>query len=379
MKTAFVSIFLAFYGAINYYIGLRTWDSLGHFFPFSNTVFWSLLFVLAMSYYINKAWASRFPEKPIHLLALIGSYWLAITYFAFFFWLLADFLTVINYWLIWVPAHISSHFITGFAVWIGVFLLLFYGTWNATHPITSRYNIKIDKSAGNLSRLHAVFVSDIHLGPLVGTDRLRKLVQSINSLDPDIVFLGGDIIDENVVFFANNHMPEILGQIKSKFGVYAILGNHEYIGGQGEQAVEFLTKANATVLRDNYIKIADSFILAGRDDRSSPYFNKVNRATAAKLFEGVDSSLPIILLDHQPSNLDEAKEQGVDLQLSGHTHRGQFFPNNLITKSVFEIDWGYLKKGNLNVIVSSGYATWGPPIRIGTKPELVDILIEFKT
>ncbi len=93
--------------------------------------------------------------------------------------------------------------------------------------------------------------------------------------------------------------------------------------------------------------------------------------------EGVDTSNPVLLLDHQPQNLDEAEKLGIDLQLSGHTHKGQFFPNNLITNRIFENDWGYLHKESLQVIVSSGFGTWGPPIRIGNKPEIVEILIRF--
>jgi hypothetical protein len=94
--------------------------------------------------------------------------------------------------------------------------------------------------------------------------------------------------------------------------------------------------------------------------------------------EGIDRNLPVILLDHQPVNLDEPAQLGIDLQLSGHTHRGQLFPNHLITGRIYENDWGLITRGTLNVVVSSGVGTWGPPIRVGNKPEVVEIVIHFK-
>jgi predicted MPP superfamily phosphohydrolase len=103
----------------------------------------------------------------------------------------------------------------------------------------------------------------------------------------------------------------------------------------------------------------------------------IDRKDLSTLLQGVDKKLPIILLDHQPYNLSEAEKNGVDLQLSGHTHKGQISPGNLITKKVYEVDWGYEKKGNFNIYVSSGVGTWGPPIRTGSHSEIVDIYINF--
>jgi len=220
-------------------------------------------------------------------------------------------------------------------------------------------------------------VSDIHLGLVVDNDRLKEMVNRINELDPDIVFLAGDTIDEDVRLFADNKMPEILKELKTKYGVYAVLGNHEYIGGNSKLAVEYLQQAGINVLVDKWIKVNDLFYVAGRDDLMAGRMNGKQRLELSRLIEGIDYTLPIILLDHQPSNLEEGQINGIDLQLSGHTHNGQFFPNTLISKCVFENSWGYLRKGGCQIIVSAGFGTWGPPIRIGSNSEITDIKISF--
>lgn len=153
--------------------------------------------------------------------------------------------------------------------------------------------------------------------------------------------------------------------------VFTVLGNHEYYTGNLNESLKIFKEANITILRDEVVEIAGIY-LVGREDASR------KRKNLASLLEGVHKEKPIILLDHQPVALEEAKIAGVDLQLSGHTHRGQFFPNQLITKRLYEVDYGYLAKEQLQVIVSSGYGTWGPPVRIGTQSEIVDIQVKFK-
>jgi predicted MPP superfamily phosphohydrolase len=138
-----------------------------------------------------------------------------------------------------------------------------------------------------------------------------------------------------------------------------------------------LTDGGITLLRDKAVKIEDSFYVIGRDDTSVKRYSDSERKAIASIDKSIDKSLPIIVLDHQPSNLGEPSNFGADLQFSGHTHKGQFFPNNLITKRIFESDYGYYKKDNMQLIVSSGFGTWGSPIRIGTKSEIVHVNLIF--
>jgi len=125
------------------------------------------------------------------------------------------------------------------------------------------------------------------------------------------------------------------------------------------------------------MKTTRSFYIVGREDTASNRFYQQDRKKVSELTENIDKNLPIILIDHQPKELQQAYESGIDLQLSGHTHRGQFFPNHIVTRRIFELDWGYLDRDGLHVVVTSGYGTWGPPIRIGNKPEIVNIRMRF--
>jgi predicted MPP superfamily phosphohydrolase len=128
---------------------------------------------------------------------------------------------------------------------------------------------------------------------------------------------------------------------------------------------------------DETALIADSFYVVGRKDKASAGFGSDRRLPISELIAPLDQSKPLIMLDHQPSDIAKAAENGIDLSVSGHTHRGQMMPNHLITKRLFELDWGYLKKGGLHAIVSSGFGTWGPPVRIGSRSEVIHIEVEF--
>lgn len=134
-----------------------------------------------------------------------------------------------------------------------------------------------------------------------------------------------------------------------------------------------MEKLGIEVLTDEVTMIENEIYIIGRNDDT----NK-NRVEIAKLVSTLDSSKPMIMLDHQPNELDAAQANGIDLILSGHTHRGQVFPGNLITNLLYENDYGLLKKGDLNSIVSSGFGTWGPPLRLGTRSEVVIINVDFK-
>jgi predicted MPP superfamily phosphohydrolase len=203
-------------------------------------------------------------------------------------------------------------------------------------------------------------------------------VKDINLINADIVLLAGDVVDEDIKPVIKYNLGEILKLIKSKLGVFAITGNHEYIGGV-EPAVKYLAEHNLIELRDTSILIDNSFFLIGREDRSGRGFGGRPRRSLLELMKGIDKSLPVILMDHQPVKLNEAFEYGIDLQVSGHTHHGQLFPFNFITKKIYELSYGYMKRGNTHYYVSCGVGTWGPPVRTSSRPEIVEIKLMFKS
>lgn len=372
------SILFIIYAAANYYVGLRFFQTFRSLIEPYSLFFWSGYALLAVLPFAARFGRRYFRRVFNNAITIIGDYWLAAIYYFFLSWAVFDILRLAarlvsaTGWSVQEPAQA-----VGISILLLITALLLYGTWNAQNPRLVHYNIAIKKTIPDLPQLHAVMVSDIHLGVIVGTNRLTALVNRINELAPDIVFLVGDTVDEDVNLLVEQKMAEVLSKLQTKYGVFAVMGNHEYIGGNSRLAVKYLKQANVTMLQDQYSKVNDQFYIVGRDDRRSGSVNGKPRLALDDVVRGIDHSLPIILLDHQPYDLAESQRNKIDLQLSGHTHNGQFFPNNLITQRIFEKDWGYLRKGDYQVIVSSGFGTWGPPIRIGNYPEIIDITITF--
>ncbi|MEW8987056.1 MAG: metallophosphoesterase, partial [Bacillus sp. (in: firmicutes)] len=209
------------------------------------------------------------------------------------------------------------------------------------------------------------------LGQLVGKSHLERFVKLVGEEKPDIVLLPGDIINDNIEPYLNQNMGEVLGKIDAPLGVYAVLGNHDYYGDDKDEILAEMDKLGIVVLMDEYINIQD-FYVVGRKEHTDNSRIKLNA-----YLNNLDKNKPIIMMDHQPKDLKEAKDFGADLLLSGHTHRGQIWPASLLTNFIYENDYGYLKKGELHSIVSSGFGLWGPPIRIGTKAEVMVIQVEF--
>ena len=221
-----------------------------------------------------------------------------------------------------------------------------------------------------------MLVSDIHLGTLTPKKHIQKRINLINSLRPDIILLAGDILDEDLTPVIHLDLGSALKELKAPLGVYGITGNHEYIGGV-EPAVNYLENHGITLLRDSVIKINNSFYLAGREDRDINRFSGDTRLPVEELLKDTPRDLPIILMDHQPYELGKSAAAGASLQVSGHTHHGQIWPLNYITRAVYEISRGYGNINGMHVYVSNGLGTWGPPVRIGTRPEIVFFQIRF--
>jgi len=373
-----ILIFALIYGSLNFYIGWRLWGVVQDWVPLSlGWVYWLVFWLIALSYIIGRVGAVILPCRFTTCLTVFGSYWLACMYYLVLILLLVDLVRILDRYLVFLPEVIKNPRLIALGVTLFTAGILVYGSWNAHHPVITRYNLEIGKNVGKLNELRIVAVSDVHLGPIVHNGRLRHMVDMVNSLQPDLVLLPGDIIDENVKPFLEQKMPDTLKLLHPKYGIYAVLGNHEYMGGHVEETVHHMEEAGVKVLRDQYILVDNSFYVVGRDEAMGRYTGRSSRKQLSEILAGIDHTKPVIMIDHQPVNLGEAERNGVDLQVSGHTHLGQLFPNQFITNRLFENDYGYLKKENLQVIVSAGYGTWGPPIRIGNTPEIVLINLKF--
>ena len=208
-------------------------------------------------------------------------------------------------------------------------------------------------------KLRIAFVSDFHLEEDVPSGFVRQFVSRIEDINPDVLLYGGDIVEgrgENLSGFES-----ILHGIKTKYGVYGVLGNHDRIRDYHDN---FFTRSGIVLLRDSIVVIDSSFVVAGRND------SRNSRLEAANLLNNVPD-LPIIMVDHRPTDYDRISNTSTDLVLSGHTHKGQLFPINLYLKSIYEVSHGYLRKNSTHFIVSSGIRLWGPRVRTTGKSEIV--------
>lgn len=374
----FALILLVFLGLSAFvgWSGLQYWNAVLPSAP--DAVYVIVYVLLAFSYLVAMLARRAMPYGLYKALKVIGSYGMALLFYGV---LLVPFAELAA-WLLILSGVNAAYAVTvaGSVVLAVMAVLLLVGSWNAWNPIVRRYDIKIAKPGGGRKELRIAAASDLHLGTMVGKRHLARLTERVASLAPDLILLPGDVLDDSIEPFVRENMAEVMSRLRAPLGVYAVLGNHEYIGGHIAEYVERMRMIGIDVLLDRVVEIDGSLYVAGRKDRAAESFTNEGRLTVEALLEDadVDKSKPIILLDHQPHQLGAAAEAGVDLMLSGHTHRGQVMPNHLITRRLFELDWGYLRKGVMHVIVSSGFGSWGPPIRIGSRSELLDIRVTFQ-
>lgn len=366
-----------------YYIGIKVKKILKlNNIKFSNKIFWLIFWLLSQSYIFSFIFRKFLSVNNMitSIFTFIGTIGIAVTCYLLIIFLIIDimkFIFRITGFKGKTRDYLSKFYSNGICVIIIIFFIISYGIWNAVHPIVTDYNINTYKNAGKIDSLSIAMIADIHMGISVRENGIDKMVTNINKLNPDIVFFCGDLIDESTPTRLNIYMGTAFKKIKSKYGVYVITGNHGYLSKNLQETISYLKAANVHVLQDQVVKIDNSFYVIGRNDISSPKITKQAVKPLSELLKNVDTSLPLIVLNHQPVNLIEPQQQSIDLQLSGHTHKGQFFPGNFITDLIYEDDYGYFKKNNFNLIVTSGYGTWGPPIRIGTSSEIVHVTLNF--
>ncbi|MFZ4521516.1 MAG: metallophosphoesterase [Bacteroidales bacterium] len=384
MKTSmfiiFISVVTVVYGLVNSYIfirGLQAIPAGSCWRPWYITGFW----VIASTFVLARILERTYPCALTGVITWIGSFWLAFMLYFILIALFIDFARVINLFFHLFPSSFYADYqqtkliVLYFSLAL-VTMVVGIGFINARMPVTRKLELHVHKVVTGGKSLTIVMASDIHLGTIIAKRKANKLVSTINGLHPDIVLFAGDVVDEDLAPVIKNNLGANLVQIKAKLGVYAITGNHEYIGG-AEPAVKYLREHGVNVLRDTAILIDHRFYLVGRDDRDKPRFTGKPRKELAELMEQVDLTYPVILMDHQPFNLEKPAELGVDLQLSGHTHHGQMWPFNYITNAMYEVSRGYKLIGKTHFFVSTGFGTWGPPVRLGNRPEIVQIKLLF--
>ncbi len=373
----FFSIVLTIYSLVNiylYYKGLKAVPALQN----NRFLYTITFFLLAVLFIFAKILESKHSSVITDALNILGGFWLAFMLYGFFFFLLSDIILL----FLRIPGIMKGDSILIYRKWSFLIiastsiLLIAGGFINAIIPVTREYNITINKPAGEVKTLRIAAVSDIHLGSIIRKRSLKKMSQMIKDIKPDIVLLLGDIVDGEIGPVLRGDLLQYFTWPDCTDGLYAITGNHEFIGGAA-RTIPYIESKGIRVLKDEIVTLPGGIQLIGRIDRDSFRFYRKERMKLSELMNQVDTNKPVILLDHQPFHLDESAKYGVDLELSGHTHNGQMWPVNYLTAMIYELSYGYLKKGNSQFIVSSGYGLWGPRVRSGSRSEVLMINITF--
>jgi len=364
MPGFFVIIF-CLYLAGNLYVFIRGWKAIsGLSLPTKiiiGVLYWLCAFLLFASFR-NRGWG--IPDKLAHILYLLGSVWLLFTLYMTLLLLATDILKLVR--LRW---KYSFWGVLGLTIFV-----LLYGSYQYNHPKVAEINLEIDKSLNqSKGQLRIVAFSDVHLGMGTGKDKLKKYVKLVNEQQPDLILIGGDLIDNSLEPLYAEHMEEELSELKAPLGIYMALGNHEYFGGGIANTKKFLELTPIILLQDSMVTLPNGLQILGRDDRRAK-----NRKPLSEWKNRINQDRPVILIDHQPYDLENIPSAGIDLQFSGHTHRGQVWPLSWIADHMFELSYGYKRFGGSQIYVSSGLSLWGPPFRIGTNSEIVVFNLQFK-
>ena len=341
----------------NVYVFIRGLQALGHLssiFKACYCVCYLICSLLFLSFFAFRN-AKQIPFSLGHVFYQIGTGWLIFILYMIIFLACTDLIKVFN-----------RSFNYGFYLSLLLtFSLLVYGYLNYQHPKKQVIHLVINKPLLDTDKLKIVAVSDWHLGFGTSENRLKRDVDLINAEKPDIILIGGDLIDNSIVPAVTNEMDKELNRLQARLGIFMVPGNHEYISGFNT-CRQFMSKTNIQLLRDSLVMLPGGLQIVGRDDHSNR--NRLSVNDWAKL---IDGSKPAIVIDHQPYQLQEAQQMKADLQFSGHTHNGQVIPLKYLTDYLFELSYGYKKMGNTHYYVTSGIALWGPPFRIGSQSEVV--------
>ena len=325
----------------------------------------------------------------------ISTYWIGIMLYSLLYMVLFDLLrliakhTKLKNTLLFSRGSVIS---IGSVVVACAVATCLYGIFNARNIKVNEYSVTVNKSCGSDKHLKAVLVADLHMGYAIGVDHITNMVEKINQQDADIVIIAGDIFDNS---YDGMDDPEgikaQLKSIKSKYGVYAVYGNHDIDekilmgftfdwGGKqlhSEKMTNFMKECNIKLINDESVLINDEFYLVGRRDTDKPGTEDGTRAEISELTKDLDKTKPIFVLSHEPDELQKTADAGADIDFSGHTHDGQLFPGNLTIGLFWENPCGMIKKDNMYSIVTSGVGVYGTFMRVGTDAEICSVDIDF--
>lgn len=328
----------------------------------------------------------------------ISYYWLAFILYILVF---SGICLLIRYaiWLILKKKDYNktiARYLTVIVIVVCTTMMSIYGINNAHNLRITNYEVVSSKQS-NIDELNIVLISDLHIGYNIGIKQIQDMANKINNLNPDVVILAGDIFDNEYEAIENpQEIVKILNSIKSKYGKYTVLGNHDIqenilmgftfnwgikkkINAQAdERMIKFINDSGFELLYDSYKLIENSVYIYGRPDLHKNNFGNTSRKNPSEITSQLDLDKTIICVDHEPGEINELQKAGVDLDLSGHTHNGQVWPGTLTINLFWKNAYGKKQFKDMTSIVTSGVGLFGINMRTGCIPEIVNIKLSFK-
>ena len=375
----FLSIFFSLYGSMHFYV-YRKITSQTAFPSVVNIAIIIFLALMVVSPILSRTFTSKRIDGVGYILTVVSSFWIGFVFYLFLINAGVDLINISGK-LISRAAFggdpsllIPKSYPTFFSILLIVIGICTYAYFEALNIGITRVTIQTSKLPEDVEELVIAQISDVHLGALVEEKKLKKIVRILREIKPDILFSTGDLVDGNLDTMKG--LAEEFRGINPRFGKYAVTGNHEFYAGI-ERSVKFTEDSGFILLRNQYVNLNGIINLIGLDDPTAERFKNRVGEDISKLFSRCNPNLFTILLYHQPRKFREnAFLLPIDLQLSGHTHKGQLFPFNLITHIFFPLQGGFFEVTGKKLYASRGTGTWGPPLRFLSPPEIVVIKLE---
>jgi predicted MPP superfamily phosphohydrolase len=354
------------------YLFIRIWQL---FIPAGKRLRYVLAFLLIFSIYpLSNLIDEGGGGIPAKILTAAANYLLPFFLYVFLLVLLTDLLLMINLAVRIIPMESvrdkNKMVRVFFTIIFLAMVIVTAGIINFNTIRRTEYRITVHGRSSEISGLRIAFVSDFHLQEDVPFRFVERFVKEIAAINPDLMIFGGDIVEGDREGEKMAEFEKLLGTISTKYGVYGALGNHEHYSRQEQGS--FFRKAGIEILSDTVIIKDQLFALAGRNDSHTR-----SRKSAAAVASLAPDSLPLIIIDHRPTETDQISKTKTDIVLSGHTHNGQLFPLNFITGRVYKLSYGHLKEADTHFFVSSGIRLWGPPVRTTARSEIMVVNVEF--
>ena len=323
--------------------------------------------LLWLSYPLGRILAKWVPGSIARGVELAGAVWMGVLFLAFAALLVADVVT--GFGKLWPRGAVPARSVAlVFAIVLSVVAIV----QGARIPRVVRHEVKVPALPDGQSELRIVQLSDLHLGTLLGEGWLGRRVEEVNALAPDLVVVTGDLVDISAA--PVEPLAPVLRRLSAPLGVYGVTGNHEFYAGL-ERCLGVFEAAGIRTLRDGWAEVAPGLVLTGVDDLTARRQLGIDGRTLDRAFAGVPAGAVVVHLSHSPLLVRDAEARGARLMLSGHTHGGQLWPFTYLSAIPYPFQAGRYEVGGMTLAVSRGTGTWGPPMRLFFRSEIVEVVL----